>query len=130
MKNVVLLILALILTSTSVYAFYERFMVLEPGVYTCTLSYQKAKCIVKQDKLGGTYYHNCGSITDSTIKRLLNEKKCTYSPDRNKYYTCQYVDGSCSVILYSPSSHSVQCSGNIDADKALQDAKAGKCYSN
>ena len=73
MKNVVLLILALILTSTSVYAFYERFMDLEPGVYTCTLSYQKAKCIVKQDKLGGTYYHNCGSITNSTIKRLLNE---------------------------------------------------------
>lgn len=131
MKDIVLILLVLLVTGSSAYAFfYESELNLSPGNYECPVPNQDFKCEISKDKIGGISYSNCGSLSESEIQRLVDEKKCIYTPDNNKYYSCQYENGSCSVVLYSPSGYSANCSGGIDVDRALKDAKAGKCYNN
>lgn len=136
-KNFIITLVAILATSSIALADFNNFnplSKLKVGRYVCNYQPQNRysrslsdKCIISIDKWGGISQQNCPTDSTESMK-LVQDGKCTYSPDRNKYYTCKYPQGTCQVLVAPESGSYTGCSGTItDFDRVEADVKAGKC---
>lgn len=128
MKKIFLLLGLIVLTSGIVFASeFEPFEGIKKGIYHC------GTCTISLLKDGGMEMRNCpfGISQEGSEATLIKSGKCSYAVDTSKYYSCQYKSGSCSVRIGNANNDtSASCDGDVDMDRALSDAKAGRCYKN
>lgn len=130
MKKVFLILLGILLSTNLVFAmFQDYFEGIKPGIYTCPLITKYSNtCVVELYKNGGKAFSNCGD-NKQIIANEIKNNKCTFKPDPNKYYSCQYADGSCEVILGKGNEHQITCGGEVPPlEEVLKQAQNGKCY--
>ena len=142
MKKFILILLGIILTTTVAFAAKDNYKNLPAGIYTCPE--EGIPCTIHKQKDGKFVFdENCKEkITDSFSKYapMIKRKQCQYVPDPNQYYSCEFADATCSVLI-TPNSARVGCTRkDKDKDKkisrvqrlafdqkVLQFAKEGKC---
>ena len=132
-KNFIITLVAILATSSIALAGPLLDTIkLKPGTYVCYDPNPKPhKCSIIVEKNGSWDVGDCHKHDERGIYDILKLGKCTYYPDKSRYYSCQYASGSCSVQIRQGSTDmSVSCSGNVPGgvDSARADVKAGKCY--
>ncbi len=130
MKKSFLIILGILLSVNLVFAIsMDEFEGIKSGKYKCPQ--QKTEysniCVVELYKHGGRSFSNC-SDDKKAIANDIKNGKCTFEPDKSKYYSCQYEQGSCEVTLREEG-HGITCMGSTPpTSEVLKQAQNGKCY--
>lgn len=129
MKKFILLIVGIFVATNAVFAIIlDDFQGIKPGTYKCQQKTEFANtCIVTLYKHGGRSFSNC-SDDKKAVADMIKNNKCKFEPDKNKYYSCQFAEGSCKVTI-GEEGHSVSCMGNTPSTaEVLEQAKSNKCY--
>lgn len=129
MKKVFLILLGILFSTNLVFAMMQNYFEgIKPGKYKCPLKTKYSNtCIVELDKNGDKSFSNCGD-NKQIIANEIKNNKCTFEPDTNKYYSCQYEQGSCEVTLREEG-HGITCMGSTPpTSEVLKQVQNGKCY--
>ena len=142
MKNILMTICTLFLVASAVYAVGNAYLSLKYGTYTCP----EGKYVCKIDKLKNgelQFSERCKEVSEkmgeSKYAPMIKLGRCNFVPDKNKYYSCEYTDAKCTVILFSDSKTKTACTTNMNNvkispekrsaiyNRVVQDAKDGNC---
>lgn len=131
MKNFLMTICTLFLVAGAVYAMGSAYMSLKYGTYTCPEG--KTTCRIDKLKNGElNFSEQCKETSEkmgsSKYAPMIKLGRCKYVPDTNKYYSCEYADARCTVILYSDSRTQTACSTSLANNMKITSEQRSKIY--
>ena len=131
MKNFLMTICTLFLVAGAVYAMGSAYMSLKYGTYTCPEG--KTTCKIDKLKNGDLIFsEQCKEISEkmgsSKYAPMIKLGKCKYVPNTNKYYSCEYADARCTVILFSDNRTQTSCTTNMVNNVQITSEQRSKIY--